>query len=70
MTHIVPHLTGAMAIGAQATGGAAVTARWRLADGSTLAIALDLADTPAPLAAGNGGLLHTEGDRFAAWIAR
>ena len=70
MTHIVPHLAGAVAIGAEATGDAAVTARWRLADGSTLTIALDLADTPAPLAGGDGDLLHAEGDRFAAWIAR
>ena len=70
MTHIVPHLAGAVAIGAEATGDAAVTARWRLADGSTLTIALDLADTPAPLAGDNGDLLHAEGDRFAAWIAR
>ncbi|SEI88263.1 maltooligosyl trehalose hydrolase [Sphingomonas sp. OV641] len=36
-------------LGAQATGNTAVTARWRLNDGKVLAIAIDLADAPAPL---------------------
>lgn len=69
LTHIVPHLAGARAIGADATGEAAVTARWRLGDGSTLTIAIDLADTPAPLPQPMGELLHRDGDRFAAWLA-
>ena len=68
MSRIVPHLVGAKAIGAEATGHAAVIARWRLGDGSTLTIALDLADTPAPLH-GDGEPIHREGNRFAAWIA-
>jgi maltooligosyltrehalose trehalohydrolase len=66
----VPHLAGAQAIGAEATGEAAVTARWRLGDGSILTIALDLAYDPAPLPEGEGELLHAEGERFRAWIAK
>jgi maltooligosyltrehalose trehalohydrolase len=67
---IVPHLAGAAAIDARATGDAAVVARWRLGDGSVLTIALDLAERPAPLPEGEGTLLHAEGERFRAWIAR
>ncbi len=67
---IVPHLAGTTALGAAATGAAAVTARWRLGDGSILTLAIDLADTPQPLPPGEGDLLHAEGTRFAAWIAR
>lgn len=67
---IVPHLAGATALGAEATGDAAVTARWRLGDGSVLTIALDLAYQPAPLPEGEGELLHAEGERFRAWIAK
>lgn len=36
-------------LGAQATGKASVTARWRLNDGTVLTIAIDLSDDPAPL---------------------
>ncbi|AIT06631.1 malto-oligosyltrehalose trehalohydrolase [Sphingomonas taxi] len=67
---IVPHLAGAKALGAEATGEAAVTARWRLGDGSVLTIALDLAYQPAPLPEGEGELFHAEGERFRAWIAK
>ncbi|MCU6453723.1 malto-oligosyltrehalose trehalohydrolase [Sphingomonas sp. A2-49] len=67
---IVPHLRGTVSAGADATGDAAVVARWRLGDGSLLTIALDLAADPAPLPVGEGELLHAEGDRFRAWIAR
>ncbi|NYD89586.1 malto-oligosyltrehalose trehalohydrolase [Sphingomonas melonis] len=67
---IVPHLAGTRAIGAEATGEAAVTARWRLGDGSVLTIALDLAYDPAPLPECEGELLHAEGERFRAWIAK
>nr|WP_277998467.1 malto-oligosyltrehalose trehalohydrolase [Sphingomonas liriopis] len=67
---IVPYLAGASAIGAEAIGDAAVTARWRLGDGSVLTIALDLAYDPAPLPACEGELLHAEGERFRAWIAK
>jgi len=66
---IVPHLEGARAIGAEATGAAAVTARWRLGDGSTLGIAIDLADEPGPLPP-HADPLFVEGDRLVAWIER
>ena len=63
---IVPHLPGARAIGAEATGPASVIARWRLGDGTTLAIALDLSDAPALPAVESP--LFMEGSRFVAWI--
>jgi len=68
-TRIVPHLAGTMAIGAAATGDAAVSARWRLGDGSILTVAIDLAPRPAPLPTGEGAPLYSDGTRFAAWIA-
>jgi maltooligosyltrehalose trehalohydrolase len=67
-------------LGAEVTGAAAVTARWRLADGTTLTIAIDLADTPAPLPTLSALVpsdveartvrepLFTTDDRFIAWI--
>jgi maltooligosyltrehalose trehalohydrolase len=68
---IAPQLAGATAIGAEAVGTAAVVARWRLADGSVLTIALNLGDAaidvPAsePVAAvGTPGA----GPSAAAWI--
>ncbi len=67
---VTPYLDGATALGAVATGEAAVTARWQLNDGGVLTIAIDLADTAAALPEGNGTLLHAEGNRFAAWITR
>ncbi|MDQ3201980.1 MAG: malto-oligosyltrehalose trehalohydrolase [Pseudomonadota bacterium] len=44
--HIVPHLTDAEALGADVLGIGAVSARWRLANGSELRIDLNLSDTP------------------------
>jgi len=41
---IVPRLKNASAIGAQAIGEGAVVARWRMGDGATLTIALNLGD--------------------------
>lgn len=67
---VAPYLDGATALGAVATGEAAVTARWRLSDANVLTIAIDLGDTPASLPEGDGTLLHAEGNRFAAWITR
>lgn len=40
--HIVPHLPGSVALGAQVLGDAAVSARWRLGNGSVLQIDLNL----------------------------
>ena len=70
--HIVPRLEGACAIGAEVAGDRAVVARWRLADGAELTIAINLGDeaiaVPArtPLAAeGTPGAAASA----AAWIA-
>jgi maltooligosyltrehalose trehalohydrolase len=42
---IIPRLKGAQALGAEALNNAAVYARWRLGDGSTLSIGANLGDT-------------------------
>ncbi|NVZ22703.1 malto-oligosyltrehalose trehalohydrolase [Pseudomonas costantinii] len=44
--HIVPHLPGSVALGAQVLADGAVTARWRLGNGSVLQIDLNLSATP------------------------
>lgn len=66
--HIVPHLPGAVALGAQVLGDAAVIARWRLGNGRQLTLAIDLADAPAllPQDAGSPPIFTTD-ERFAAW---
>ena len=43
--HIVPHLPGSMALGAEVLAEGAVTARWRLGNGSRLQIDLNLSAT-------------------------
>ena len=44
--HLVPHLPGSVALGAQVLADGAVTARWRLGNGSLLQIDLNLSATP------------------------
>lgn len=44
--HIVPHLPGNVALGAQVLADGAVAARWRLGNGSVLQIDLNLGTTP------------------------
>ena len=44
--YIIPHLSGTQALGAHMLGYGAVSARWRLGDGSELRIDLNLSDTP------------------------
>jgi maltooligosyltrehalose trehalohydrolase len=44
--YIIPNLSGTQALGAHMLGFGAVTARWRLGDGSQLRIDLNLSDTP------------------------
>lgn len=71
---IVPRLAGARPLGAEAVGPAAVTARWRLADGAKLTLFVNLGNDPVqppPLpetepffAVGTGG----NAGAFAAWI--
>jgi maltooligosyltrehalose trehalohydrolase len=71
--HVVPRLKGARSIGAAATGAGAVRAAWRMGDGATLTIAINLG--PAPVVFPDSGeLLHGEGapgapGSFAAWLA-
>lgn len=47
--HIVPRLDGARAIGADAISDKAVWARWRMNDGQTLSIAMNLGETAVPV---------------------
>lgn len=66
--HIVPRLEGTRALGARAVGAAALVARWRLGDGSTLALFVNLASAPVPIEdTGRGELLYetAPGDRDA-----
>lgn len=44
--HLVPHLPGSMALGAEVLAEGAVCARWRLGNGSVLQIDLNLSDAP------------------------
>lgn len=67
--HIVPRLKGTVGLAAEVTGPARVRARWRMADGATLTIVIDLGHAPEPIAEEAGQLIYREGDRFAAWIA-
>ena len=47
--HVIPHLPGSCALGAEVHGDKAVTARWQLGNGNTLRIDLNLADSPQPV---------------------
>lgn len=55
-TQLVPRLPGTRALGAKVLGDKAVSARWRLGDGSTLRIDLNLAAQPQPAALPKAGL--------------
>jgi maltooligosyltrehalose trehalohydrolase len=66
--HIVPRLKGTVGLAAEVTGPARVRARWRMADGATLTIVIDLGHAPEPIAEEAGQLIYREGYRFAAWI--
>ena len=55
---LMPRLPGARALGAQALGVAAVRARWRLGDGSVLALAANLGADDTACAPVAGELLH------------
>lgn len=48
--HVTPHLPGTRALGATVLGERALTARWRLGDGSELRIDLNLANEPQSVA--------------------
>ncbi|MFE8583870.1 malto-oligosyltrehalose trehalohydrolase [Sphingomonas sp. NCPPB 2930] len=68
--HIVPRLKDTVGLAAEVCGPAAVKARWRMGDGATLTIAIDLGEAPSPIGDEEAELIYREGDRFAAWIAR
>jgi malto-oligosyltrehalose trehalohydrolase len=55
---IIPRLAGARSLDAAAVGAAAVLARWRLDDGSVLALAANLGKTPAEIPPQSGRLLY------------
>lgn len=67
--HIMRRLKGTVGLAADVTGPGRVKARWRMADGATLTILIDLGDAPEAIAGEEGQLIYREGDRFAAWIA-
>lgn len=52
---IIPRLSGAVPLGARALGEGAVLARWKMGDGSELAIGLNLSDTEVALDGLDGG---------------
>lgn len=57
--HIIPRLSGAVALGATVLGDKAVLARWRMHDDAHLVIALNLSQYPAATSGlGVGQLLH------------
>ncbi|WP_267433320.1 malto-oligosyltrehalose trehalohydrolase [Sphingomonas sp. GM_Shp_1] len=68
-THIIPRLKGAVGLSAEVRGDAGVKARWWMADGATLTVAIDLSDVPTLPEGEEGNLIYRESDRFAAWIA-
>ena len=53
----MPHLGGATSMAAHAVGRAGAVARWRLADGSVLTIACNLARESCPVERPDGRLL-------------
>ena len=60
--HIVPHLPGSMALGAQVLGQGAVSARWRMGNGSILQIDLNLSPATLHHPAGITELFSTSSD--------
>jgi len=66
---LVPRLDGARALGAEAIGPAAVSARWRLGDGAVLTIVANLGAEAATLAPTSGPLLFESRAGAAAALA-
>lgn len=72
--HIVPLLKDARGTGARVLGDKAVTASWRMGDGSTLSIALNLGEAEVVFPERDGPMLFALGEAgmpssFAAWSA-
>jgi maltooligosyltrehalose trehalohydrolase len=67
--HLIPRLLGSHSLGCQVLGHAAVKARWRLGDASTLTIAINLSPAAAALKGKPRGRLlfqsHPEAERVA-----
>ncbi|WP_245304279.1 malto-oligosyltrehalose trehalohydrolase [Hoeflea olei] len=73
--HIVPRLRGARGLDATVLGEGAVTARWRMADGATLGIAVNLGGSDADFPDPRGEIVYALGEAgapasFSAWIDR
>ena len=72
---IVPRLADTRGLGADVLGQGAVVARWRMGDGATLTIAINLGDEQVEFSAVQGDALYAIGEPGAAasvavWIAR
>ncbi len=63
--HIVPHLPGSLALGAQVLAEGAVSARWRLGNGSLMQIDLNLSATALELPVAAPVLYQTPADQGA-----
>lgn len=72
--HVVPRLRGAASLGAAALGEGAVRAAWRMGDGATLSIAVNLGTTTVAFPDDAGEIVFAWGEAgapasFAAWLA-
>lgn len=70
---IVPHLRGTSSLGAEVLGDKAVSAAWRLGDGSVLTVAINLGEEGVSFPAQSGSPVFARGEAggpasFAAWI--
>lgn len=73
--HVVPRIDGARGVGADVLGFGAVSASWRMADGATLIIAVNLGHDDVAFPAIDERPFFIEGDAgapgsFAAWMKR
>ncbi|AZE84122.1 Malto-oligosyltrehalose trehalohydrolase [Pseudomonas orientalis] len=66
--YVVPHLPGSVALGAQVLADGAVTARWRLGNGSVLQIDLNLSAAPIDQQAPPHVIFQTPADPAAAQL--
>lgn len=66
--HVVPHLPGSVAVGAQVLADSAVSARWRLGNGSMLQIDLNLSSEPVDRQAASHVIFQTPAESAAAQL--
>ncbi|MEN5150428.1 malto-oligosyltrehalose trehalohydrolase [Pseudomonas orientalis] len=66
--YVVPHLPGSVALGAQVLADSAVTARWRLGNGSVLQIDLNLSSEPVDRQAASHVIFQTPAESAAAQL--